>query len=152
MRTIVSFQDPSHAGDEKVNELSSAVALEKAAAEASGIRYVQRTIANSGPDSLETMSDDQVASWLEQTAQEIFADAKTGGVAYHCSAGHDRTGIVTAYIRIKYQHWPVEQAIDEMRRYGHNWPKFSNDGGISSWHEQHLRTIAEKLNQQAAER
>ncbi len=52
---------------------------------------------------------------------------------------------MTAYIRIKYQHWPVEQAVDEMRRYGHNWVKYSADGGISSWHEDHLRAIAEML-------
>jgi protein-tyrosine phosphatase family protein len=70
-------------------------------------------------------------------------------VLFHCSAGHDRTGIVAAYMRLKYQHWPVDQAIDEMRRYGHNWPKFSHDGGTSSWHEEHLRAIDKLLSNAA---
>jgi hypothetical protein len=81
----------------------------------------------------------------------VFGDAKTGGVVFHCSAGHDRTGIVAAFIRIKYEHWPVDQAIDEMRRYGHNWLKFSNNGGTSSWHEDHLRAIATLLAQPTTE-
>jgi len=144
IRTIVSFQDANHADGEKARYLTAEVNLEKAAADAVGIRYVACPVSNAGPDSLETMTDDQVQAWLEQTVKEIFHDAQSGGVAFHCSAGHDRTGLVCAYIRVKYQHWPVDQAIEEMRRYGHNWPKYSHDG-VNSWHEQHLRAIAEKL-------
>ena len=58
--------------------------------------------------------------------------------------------MVSAYIRMKYQHWPAEEAIAEMRRYGHNWTKFSKDGGQSSWHEAHLRAIEKLLKEQAA--
>jgi hypothetical protein len=32
-----------------------------------------------------------------------------------------------------------------MRFYGHNWIKNSKNGGISSWHEDHVRAIAENL-------
>jgi len=39
------------------------------------------------------------------------------------------------------QHWSVDAAINEMRRLGHNWPKYSHNGGISSWHEDHLRAM-----------
>jgi hypothetical protein len=85
---------------------------------------------------------------MNRIAQEILDDSKMGGVAYHCSAGHDRTGIVSAFIRMKYQHWSVEEAIAEMRRLGHNWPKYSANGGESSWHEDHLRAIAAKLQEQ----
>ena len=46
---------------------------------------------------------------------------------------------------MKYQHWPVDQAIDEMRRLGHNWPKFSHNNGDSSWHEDHVRGIDKLL-------
>jgi hypothetical protein len=119
--------------------------LEKAAAQAVGIEYVPRPIGNSGPNSFETMSDSQVLDWLQGTSDEIFQYAKTGGVAIHCSAGHDRTGIVCAYLRIKYEHWPVDEAIAEMRRFGHNWIKFSHNGGVSSWHEDHLRAIAKTI-------
>ena len=65
---------------------------------------------------------------------------------FHGSAGHDHTGIV---MRLKYQHWPVEQTIDEMRRYGHNWPKFSTSDGLRSWHEEHLRGISKLLEESA---
>jgi protein-tyrosine phosphatase len=78
-------------------------------------------------------------------SRDVLQAAESGGVLFHYSAGHDRTGIVAAYIRMKYQHWPVDEAIAEMRRYGHNWPKYSSDGDQSSWHEAHLRAISEDL-------
>jgi protein-tyrosine phosphatase len=148
IRTVISFQNPSETGDEgKVREVQAAVALEKSAAEKVGITYVPYPMNNGGPDSLATMSDRQVMQWCDAVTTEIFKDANQGGVIFHCSAGHDRTGVVAAYIRIKYEDWPVEQAIAEMRRLGHNWVRYSNNGGISSWHEQHLRAIAAMLDQ-----
>ena len=152
VRTVISFQDPavaaSDAGEGKVGDVAAACALERAAAKKVGLIYVSRPMANSGPNSLETMSDRAVMNWADAVTAEIFKDADKGGVVFHCSAGHDRTGLVAAYIRLKYQHWPVDQAIDEMRRFGHNWPKYSNNGGVSSWHEEHLRAIANLLDQQ----
>jgi hypothetical protein len=146
VRTIISFQNPL--GDGGKNDEAAAIALERSAANEAGIQFISDPISNSGPNSLETMTDAQVMGWLQAVSDEILRDAQRGGVAFHCSAGHDRTGIVAAYLRLKYEHWPVEQAIAEMRRYGHNWPRFSNDGGVSSWHEQHLRAIARMLSTQ----
>jgi hypothetical protein len=150
VRTDISFQDPdsSTGEDAKTHDVERAVALESAAASAVGIRFISRPIDNSGDHSLQTMTDDEVFDLVTRIAQEILDDSKTGGVAYHCTAGHDRTGIISAFIRMKYQHWPVDQAIAEMRQLGHNWPKFSANGGISSWHEDHLRAIAIKLQVQ----
>jgi Tyrosine phosphatase family len=149
IRTIISFQNPSpNSNDAGDRETAAGIDLERGAAEDVGIHFLLRPMSNSGPNSLQTMTDQQVLQWVDAMSVEIFADAKTGGVLFHCSAGHDRTGIVAAYLRIKYEHWNVEQAIDEMRRYGHNWLKFSADGGVSSWHEQHLRAIAALLNTQ----
>lgn len=143
VRTIISFQDPSQQAEEgKDSDTRHAVALERTAAAAVGIRYVWHPMSNAGPHSLQTMTDQEVISWIDPIGVEIFDAAKTGGVLFHCSAGHDRAGIVAAYLRLKYQHWPVEQAIEEMRRLGHNWPKYSANGGVSSWHEAHLRGIA----------
>jgi Tyrosine phosphatase family len=152
VRTVISLQDPeSNIGDDnKGRDVARAVAMEGAAASAVGIRYISRPIDNSGPHSLQTMSDDQVFELISRTAQEIIDDSKAGGVAFHCSAGHDRTGVVSAFIRMKYQHWSVTEAIAEMRRLGHNWPKYSTNGGISSWHEDHLNAIAIKLQFQQA--
>ncbi len=92
------------------------------------------------------MTDRQVLDLVDPIAAEILADARTGGVLFHCSAGHDRTGLVAAYLRMKVQHWPADQADDEMRRLGHNWPKYSADGGVSSWHEAHLRGLADLID------
>jgi hypothetical protein len=153
IRTVISFEVPQGDVEEKTpgkgSRLSS-VTLEEAAAGDVGIKFVSRPMSNAGPNSMENLSDDAVFKWADAAATEILEDAKTGGVDFHCSAGHDRTGVVCAFIRMKYQHWPVDQAIDEMRRYGHNWPKYSRDGGISSWHEAHLRAIAKMLLQDAA--
>jgi protein tyrosine/serine phosphatase len=152
IRTIISFETPdepepkSAATDEgKAKRIRTCVTLEKAAAADAGIKYISHPIANSGKNSLEDMSDNAVCKLLDSIGDQVFQEASHGGVLYHCSAGHDRTGIVTAYMRMKYQHWPVDQAIDEMRRYGHNWPKFSHDGGNSSWHEDHLRAIDKQM-------
>jgi protein tyrosine/serine phosphatase len=145
IRTVISFQNPA-SNEENAQEINRAISLEKSAATQAGLTYVPYPMANSGPNSLENMSDAAVLQWLQSVADEIFKDSTTGGVAFHCTAGHDRAGIVAAYLRLKYEHWPVQQAIDEMRRYGHNWPKFSNNGGVSSWHEDHLRAIAKMLN------
>jgi protein-tyrosine phosphatase len=144
IRTVISFQDA--ASEENSRQVARSIALEKAAAADVGLTYVAFPIANSGPNSLETMSDAAVQKWLQSVADEIFKDSAVGGVAFHCSFGHDRAGIVAAYLRLKYQHWPVDQAIDEMRRLGHDWLMFSHNGGLSSWHEDHLRAIARMLN------
>jgi Tyrosine phosphatase family len=151
IRTIISFQDPKAKKEEDKGIGNAAVvALERSAAESVGIHFISQPMNNSGRNSLETMTDQQVQDWLDQTSDQIFASAKTGGVLFHCSAGHDRTGIVSAYLRIKFEHWPVDQAIDEMRRLGHNWPKFSHNNGLSSWHEDHLRAIAASSNDHSA--
>jgi len=38
----------------------------------------------------------------------------------HCALGSDRTGIVVAAYRIKYDGWTYDQAVAEMRTYGHS--------------------------------
>jgi hypothetical protein len=147
IRTVISFQKSENDGDDAHQaDVAKAIALEKAAAADVGLTYLAEPMANAGKDSLEDMSDQAVMQWADQVAAIIFKSADSGGVAFHCSAGHDRTGIIAAYLRLKYEHWPVDQAIDEMRRYGHNWLKYSKNGGISSWHEDHLRAIAKMLN------
>ena len=152
IQTIVSFEDPAKVEsadvpypNDRTEPMRPSVALERAAAEQEGIRYISRPMANADDNSLENMSHEAVQQLLEANSREVLQAAESGGVLFHCSAGHDRTGIVAAYIRMKYQHWPVEEAIAEMRRYGHNWPKYSSDGGQSSWHEAHLRAISEDL-------
>jgi hypothetical protein len=156
IRTVVSLEDPGLADDNgnaaKLKQTKQRFDLETAAAGQTGIKFVNYPMNNSGPNSFETMTDQQVRDWLEMVSGDILERAKIGGVVFHCSAGHDRTGMVAAYIRMKYEHWPVDQAIDEMRRYGHNWKRYSNNGGVSSWQEDHLRAIAKMLEAEASTR
>jgi rhodanese-related sulfurtransferase len=147
IRTDISFQTPAAADEEHPREVARAIELEKAAAAKVGITYVAMPMANSGKNSFQDMSDKAVLDWLNQVSTAIFQSADHGGVVFHCSAGHDRAGIVAAFLRMKYEHWSVDEAIAEMRRLGHNWPKFSTDGGLSSWHEAHLRAIARMIPQ-----
>ena len=144
IRTDFSFQAPGMPGDEgKPKAQAAAVALERLACDAAGIRFVSRPIANAGPDSLETMTPQQTLELIGPIADDIRRAAATGGVLFHCSAGHDRTGLVAAWLRVTAQGWPVDQADAEMRRLGHNWPKYSADGGATSWHERQLRAMAD---------
>lgn len=41
-------------------------------------------------------------------------------VYVHCQHGHDRTGMIIALYRVKYEHMPVAQAYQEMLDMGHN--------------------------------
>jgi hypothetical protein len=153
IRTIISLEDPAGDADDaaepklKPGKASPQVVIERQAAKEVGLTYITHPVVNSGANSLQDMSDEAVLKLLDPIAADILKQAAKGGVAFHCSAGHDRTGIVAAYMRIRYQKWSADQAIDEMRRYGHNWVKLSKNGGASSWHEEHLRAIAKLLQE-----
>ena len=146
IRTVISFQHQDPPKENETNTEHVAVALERIAAKEVGLVYIAYPMSNKGQNSFEDMSDDAVMKLLDPISEDIFRFAKTGGVAFHCKAGKDRTGIMAAYLRLKYQHWTADEAIAEMRRYGHVWSKFAEAGATNSWHENHLRVIAKKLN------
>ena len=154
IRTIVSLEAPEVIDRQTPAETALElrwIELEKTCAEESGIKFVARPMTCSGPKSLQDTTDAEAMKLLDAVTTDILNAAKDGGVVFHCAAGHDRTGIVAAYLRMKYQHWTADQAIEEMRKYGHNWVKFSRNGGVSSWLEDHLRGIALLLKQAAPE-
>jgi protein tyrosine/serine phosphatase len=147
IRTIVDLEEPDPASIKSnspadVKAKLQWLSLERDAAAKCGIIVIYHPLENKGENSLETSSDAEAKKRLDSVCEQIFARLEDGGVLFHCAAGHDRTGITAAYIRMKYQHWSVDEAIDEMRRLGHNWPKYSKNGGVSSWDEDHLRAIA----------
>jgi hypothetical protein len=146
IRTVISFQHqpPFQATDTNVEH--RAVALEITAAKEVGLAYVAYPLSNKGTNSFEDMSDEAVIQLLDRISTDILKFARSGGVAFHCKSGKDRTGIMAGYLRLKYQHWTADEAIAEMRRYGHGWSKFTKDGATNSWHELHLRAIAKMLN------
>jgi hypothetical protein len=146
VRTVISFQHQNPPGMNETNLERIAVALEQGAAKEVGLTYVAYPMSNKGKNSFEDMSDEAVVRLLDPISEEIMKLAAAGGVAFHCKSGKDRAGIMAGYLRLKYQHWTADEAIAEMRRYGHAWNKFAKDGATNSWHENHLRTIATLLN------
>jgi hypothetical protein len=150
IRTIISFEQSHPLAGAGKEDKTPWITLEESAAKEVGITYISHPMANAGKNSLETLSPPDILHWLQAVDADIFKYAPSGAVDLHCSAGHDRTGIVVAYLRIKYQHWTVDAAIQEMRDRGHNWPKYSANGGISSWHEADLHAIAQLLNTPSA--
>ena len=152
IHTIISLENPDSTEDGDASSKAQQtlwMALEKQAAKDAGIAFISHPLINSGPGSMQTMSDEEVAKLIDPIAADILAQSKTGGVLFHCAAGHDRTGIVAAYIRLKWEQWPIGQTIEEMRRLGHNWEKYSSNGGVSSWHEEHLKAMADLLKMPA---
>lgn len=147
IRTVVSLQRQEPPTEALKNPEYAAVMLEQAAAKEVGLTYVSYSMANRGKDalSLQYMPENKVFTLVETIGNDIVKRAATGGVAFHCKSGKDRTGLVAAYLRVKYQHWSVDQAIAEMRQNGHVWNSFLKPGQSFSWHENHLRSIAEKL-------
>src|SRR5262249_41188807 len=105
--TIISFEDPNHYDAEDKPKGTTAVAssatklpekpsvkLEREAAEHVGIRYLSIPMRNSGENSMQDMTAGDIAKLLDANSRTILDAADKGGVLFHCSAGHDRTGIV----------------------------------------------------------
>jgi len=130
--TIVSLEEP-----EDAEGPSPSVALERSAAAAAGITFLAMPMRN---EKFKDMPPEAILAWLKGVEADLMGAASHGGVLLHCAAGHDRTGLVAAYLRITVDHWTVDHAIEEMRALGHNWPKFSSNGGTSSWHEDFLKS------------
>jgi hypothetical protein len=139
IRTIISFENSDSVTNE---DKATWIHLEQSAAAAAGIHFVSAPLANSGPNSFETLSPAQCLQTLRSIDQLLAQNAESGNILIHCSAGHDRTGIAVAYLRLRYSRWTPDQAVAEMRFFGHNWLKYSHNFGASSWHEDQLRAIA----------
>jgi protein tyrosine/serine phosphatase len=54
-----------------------------------------------------------------ERALSLIADPSNRPVYVHCNRGSDRTGIVAAAYRIRYDGWTVEDAFEEMKKYGY---------------------------------
>jgi tyrosine-protein phosphatase SIW14 len=51
-------------------------------------------------------------------AHAIMLDPANQPILVHCKHGKDRTGMVFAAFRMKYQGWTYDQAVSEMKGYG----------------------------------
>ncbi len=69
-------------------------------------------------NSIGYISSDEMAR-IEQ-ALKIMNDPKSQPVYVHCAYGADRTGLLVALYRVKYQNWSRTEAYAEMIQNGHN--------------------------------
>ncbi len=83
---------------------------EKKEAESLGIHFVNIPVSGWSPP-----TNDQVAQFLS-----IFRDKSQERVFVHCRFGEDRTGVFVATYRMAIQHWPSQQALNEMYSFGFN--------------------------------
>ncbi|HET6407847.1 MAG TPA: tyrosine-protein phosphatase [Chthoniobacteraceae bacterium] len=145
VRTVVSLQNQQAPTESVKNAEYDEVLMEKAAAAEVGIAFIPYSLSNRGKNSLQYQSSADVTKVVEAIGNDVVKHSETGGVAFHCKSGKDRTGLVAGYLRVKYQHWTVEDALAEMRQNGHVWQKFLKPGAEYSWHEEHLRAIAAQV-------
>jgi tyrosine-protein phosphatase SIW14 len=92
------------------------IASEKRAVEANGMRFVSLPwTSRRGP------IHDQVLAFLnlmrENPGKKIFV---------HCARGADRTGLMVALYRITFDHWSVDEALEEMKSFHHHTLLLSN--------------------------
>ena len=84
---------------------------EQAAAEAQGIKFLRVPMS---PLPFERPSLDELLSALALTT-----DPANQPVLVHCYHGSDRTGLVIGAYHIKAHGWSADEAIADMRNYGH---------------------------------
>lgn len=93
-------------------EVPTKIEQERAAAEKLRIRFVSLPLNSLGPVTPEEGAEiDRIL--------EIMHDPAAQPVYIHCEHGKDRTGLLVALYRVKYEHWRLEQAHREMAAHGH---------------------------------
>lgn len=104
VRTIVSLEtymlDPDDAAEEE------------AAAQASGIEFKRVPMS---PLLFEPPTVEQI-----QAAVDLIANPALQPVLVHCYRGSDRTGLVVGAYHIEQDGWTADEAIADMRNYGHS--------------------------------
>ena len=101
IKTILSLEDY---GDDPLGAQT-----DRAWAERSSFTFVHQPMdwRNGGPDFQEI-----------NAALAVISRPSNQPIVVHCRHGVDRTGIVIAAYRVKYQNWTVEAAVREMRQLG----------------------------------
>jgi tyrosine-protein phosphatase SIW14 len=83
---------------------------ERAQAAAQGLHFVNIPIGR-----FSSPSNEQVVQFLS-----LFRDHPDQTVFVHCHYGEDRTGVFVASYRMTLEHWPEQQAENEMKFFGFN--------------------------------
>jgi protein tyrosine/serine phosphatase len=118
VKTDIDLQ--SNESDSKTfGETPAGIASERQMANARGIVFV------SAPMDASVPVDANVAFQIFSVLGQIH-DPSHQPVYVHCLAGKDRTGLVMALYRVAYDGWSIEDAHDEMLKYGHIEKDFPN--------------------------
>jgi len=83
---------------------------ERAQAEAQGLHFVNIPVGG-----FSSPTNAQVVQFLS-----LFRDHPDQTVFVHCHYGEDRTGVFVASYRMTMEHWPEQQAENEMKFFGFN--------------------------------
>jgi protein tyrosine/serine phosphatase len=94
-------------------EAAEAIAAEEQAATAGGMHFASRPI-----NSLRRLTPEEVTTIMGVLA--LMHDPAAQPVYLHCEHGKDRTGIVSALYRVRYNGWTPAAAHDEMVAAGHS--------------------------------
>ncbi len=85
------------------------VKQEREIVEKLGLRFLHKPFHPIGSPSLDNLKE----------VLEVILQKENHPVYIHCKRGNDRTGIVIAAYRIKIEGWSYEEAIKEMKLFGH---------------------------------
>jgi len=103
LKTILSLND-----NQQTNE------QESFAASQIGVGFI-----NIPMSALDEQAPDKIKACLA-----IINDKSRHPIFIHCQAGKDRTGLIMAAYRVKYGHWSLSEALNEMLLYGYDRVNF----------------------------
>lgn len=66
---------------------------------------------------------------------DIITDKNRQPIFVHCHAGKDRTGLIFAAYRLKYDHWGIEDAYKEWLAYGFNENYYNLNKSLRKWQD-----------------
>lgn len=114
VKTVLSFRN-----EKEHNE------WEKRIVEKLGMKFINIPMSGTKEQNVET---------IEQCLS-IIADKSNQPIFVHCYGGKDRTGLIFAAYRIKYDNWSLEDALMEMLVYGYDRISYSNlEKSLVKWH------------------
>jgi protein tyrosine/serine phosphatase len=70
-----------------------------------------------------------------QECLDIITDKARQPIFVHCHGGKDRTSLIFAAYRIKYDHWGIEDAYKEMLAYGYNENFYNLNKSLRNWYD-----------------
>jgi tyrosine-protein phosphatase SIW14 len=120
----------------EAGETQEEIALERSWVEATGIKFYSRPLG-----SLWKVSDgdskriDEVLALINNPANQP--------VYVHCAHGADRTGLVVALERVRFEGWKPIDAYDEMEANGHNLLHFAFTGELDEYFLQQVQKLYE---------